>query len=675
MDRLPRSTKVMVLGIDGMDPELTRQHMSEGIMPNLEKFLARGAAREDLHMLGSHPTITPPMWTTLATGAHPYCHGITDFWRQNPVKLDTYGYALNSELCQAEPLWNVTAEAGLRTLVFHWPGSSWPPTSENPNLMVVDGTQPEGVNMGTGQVEGEYLAVCSTQLKTTTFKMGVGQSDMMCVITDLEEADSASFDKGEFMHFMATAPEISRIHIPSPEEADKMNMGAQVFDLSLSPIKEPNGWEKLPTKALETTILFSKGLISRPALLLTNDRGEYDRIALYKNKKAAEPIVTLIKGVFCQDVIDEAIKNEQRYTVNRNMKLVEMEPDGSKLRIWISAATNIADDKVWWPSSLFHEVSAQVGYPQPVSNTGSEDKMLITCMQENWDATIKWYADALNYLIEAKDLNVIFTHMHSVDAQEHMFLNCCKENGPGKLSYDEYMHFLRNVNRQADAYIGRFLPLLDQGWTILLVSDHGLTVNTIESQPLSGTSIDGGLMVEWGFTALEKDENGKPLPKIDWSQTKAIQTRMNEIYINVKGKYPTGIVEPEDQWQVEEEIMTKLYGLRSQKSGHRVISVAVRNKDAYIFGLGGPECGDIVFFTADDYTIDHGDGLSTAIGASHTSQSPIFAAAGQGIKKGYKTNRVIREVDVAPTVAALLGVRMPNECEGAPVYQILDEIF
>lgn len=76
--------KIMVLGIDGMDPELTRYHLSQGLMPNLQAFLERGSAREDLHLLGSHPTITPPMWTTLACGCHPYVHGITDFWRQHP---------------------------------------------------------------------------------------------------------------------------------------------------------------------------------------------------------------------------------------------------------------------------------------------------------------------------------------------------------------------------------------------------------------------------------------------------------------------------------------------------------------------------------------------------------------------------------------------------------------
>ena len=51
----------------------------------------------------------------------------------------------------------------------------------------------------------------------------------------------------------------------------------------------------------------------------------------------------------------------------------------------------------------------------------------------------------------------------------------------------------------------------------------------------------------------------------------------------------------------------------------------------------------------------------------------IFVAAGPGIKAGYTTDRVIRQVDFAPTVAVLGGVRMPAQCEGAPVYQIFDK--
>ena len=63
------SEKILVLGIDGMDPRVTQKFLAEGKMPNLQKFVTLGAQREDLAMLGAHPTLTPPMWTTLATGA------------------------------------------------------------------------------------------------------------------------------------------------------------------------------------------------------------------------------------------------------------------------------------------------------------------------------------------------------------------------------------------------------------------------------------------------------------------------------------------------------------------------------------------------------------------------------------------------------------------------------
>ncbi len=125
---------------------------------------------------------------------------------------------------------------------------------------------------------------------------------------------------------------------------------------------------------------------------------------------------------------------------------------------------------------------------------------------------------------------------------------------------------------------------------------------------------------------------------------------------------------------MEGEIISKLYSLKDDQ-GRAVISLALRNKDAILLGLGGPECGDIIVFQAEQNLMDHGDSLSTFTGLNHTSVSPIFAAAGKGIKKGFKTSRYIREVDVAPTIAALLGVRMPHECEGAPAYQIFENEY
>ena len=45
----------------------------------------------------------------------------------------------------------------------------------------------------------------------------------------------------------------------------------------------------------------------------------------------------------------------------------------------------------------------------------------------------------------------------------------------------------------------------------------------------------------------------------------------------------------------------------------------------------------------------------------------------KGIKEGFEMKLFPREVDVTPTAAVLLGVRIPAECEGSPAYTILSE--
>ena len=97
--RKPMAQKLLLLGLDGMDPRLTRKYVDEGKMPNTAEYIRRGAARHDLVMLGGHPTITPPMWTTLATGAYSNVHGITGFTRVGS-DIDRVSYNFDSRLCK-----------------------------------------------------------------------------------------------------------------------------------------------------------------------------------------------------------------------------------------------------------------------------------------------------------------------------------------------------------------------------------------------------------------------------------------------------------------------------------------------------------------------------------------------------------------------------------------------
>lgn len=676
MERKALTDKIFCIGIDGMDPRLTRKYVDEGKLPNVKKLIERGACRHDLAMVGAMPTVTPPMWTTLATGAYPNTHGITCFFRATE-EPDEIAYNFDSRLCKAEQLWNVFAEAGKKTLVWHWPGSSWPPSSDSPNLWVVDGTSPGSVAMSAGQVETEFILGASIAVKEATFLPKAASNAVApCVVTDLDanKLEEKNDDAQTVGLQEATTGNNMKVYVLSNADGQGGSPDIPV-DVQQSPISDAHGWANAPEAAKEFVILFGGGLLRRPALILKNEDGIYDRIAVYRNKKAEEPIVIIRNGEFKREVVDEGIKGEKKYICNRNMKVLHIKEDGSEVKMWISAAMDMHLDAVWHPKSLFKVVTENVGYPTPTTMMGLQNEELINiCMLENWYASADWQSAALNYLIENEDVEVIFSHFHAIDLQMHMIVRYMSDKGHNILSPEKFQKFAEDVYVQADYYIGKFMHLLDEGWTLALMSDHGQVCPSNDA-PLIGdiVGVNIRVMQELGLTALKKDANGREMRDIDWEHTYAVASRANHIYLNLKDRYDHGIIAPEDQYEWEEEIMTRLYGYKDKKTGKRIVALALRNKDAVLFGLGGPECGDIIYFNAEGYNYDHGESLGTCWGDADTSVSPIFIAAGKGVKEGFETERVIREVDFAPTIAVLGGVRMPAQCEGAPVYQIFTE--
>lgn len=683
MKRTALTHKLLVLGVDGMDPKISKKFLAEGKMPNLKKFIERGAAREDLRQLGSIPTITPPCWTTLATGAYPGTHGITCYWRQSPDSLDAVVYNMDSRNCTAEQIWNITSEAGMKTLVWHWPGSSWPPTSHSENLSVVDGTQPGSVNMGVAQLDWEKVIIASPEIKEVRYAPRVEQqAGVGCIITDLEgtidgDGDAADDELME-LWWGDTARQGGEIRTFIMEDEDtEVVIGSKVaYDIVNSPLKDATGWANAPEGAKEFTIITSSGVMRRPALILKNEAGEYDRVAVYKNKKAEVPIVTLEKGKMVTGIIDDVTKKEVTKPGCRSMKVLELDPAGDKVRVWISNALDISNDQLWHQKSLYKDVIENIGQVPPVSLIGGEnDELVREVFTPSWDIYCKWQADSMNYCIKEKGYDVVFSHLHNIDCAGHQLWHLGKTL-PAWAHTDEkvYQEFIEKFYVQTDNYLGEFMHLLDEDWTVLLVSDHGLIVGE-NVPPIIGEygGLNTKVMEELGYTVLKKDENGNSLREVDWEKTRAVQIRSNYIYINLKGRDKYGIVDPKDQYDLEEQIISDLYNYRDATTGKRIIGICLRNKDAVLIGANGPECGDIFFSVEEQYNRLHGDGLSTSEGYFDSSVSPIFVAAGSGIKAGFTTERMIRQVDVAPSVAVLLGLRYPAQCEGAPIYQIFSE--
>lgn len=676
--------KVIVLGIDGMDPKFTKKLLIEGKLPNVEKMLAVGAAREDLFMLGGQPTITPPMWTTLSTGAYPMTHGITCYWNTDGDNIGKFRRNFNSAQVKAEQIWQVTAEAGKKTLVWTWP-CSWPPVADDPNLDIVGGMGPMGPNNSDGHVDEEHLTYADevytevSNLAQIELKGGAG-----CIVTDdmkgntTSDADDDDDEPDDFLSTIFSAEVVTAWTCFDHMEGEEAGEFENAITRYTSPIREAKNWgHEVAAEAKEFQIIAANGLVQYPTLLLQNAKGQYDHIEVYLSKKDQKPLVTIKEGEFYPIVETTLPKGEAKVKTARYFTIVKMDPAGKSIAVAVGPALDIeSDDKtnLWHPKALYQQVVDIAGYePCTISIGGNYPELVSRRILPVWEAFQKWQAKALLGLIEQNGYEAIFTHNHSCDHVGHACWRWAKSRE--KYGYNDetiYQGFLEEIYRQTVDYIGQFLPLLDKGWAIIVTSDHGLLCSEEDDLPFLGEGfmMNVGVMRQLGYTVMKKDENGNDTHKIDWSKTTAVAPRGNHIYLNLKGRNPKGIVDPADQYELERKIIDDLYNYRM--NGKRIVNIALRNKDAVLLGMSGKECGDILYWLEEGFNRLHGDSLSTTEGYFETSVSPIFFAAGAGLKKGHYTERMIREVDVAPTVAAIMDLRMPHECEGAPVYQILE---
>ncbi len=96
-------------------------------------------------------------------------------------------------------------------------------------------------------------------------------------------------------------------------------------------------------------------------------------------------------------------------------------------------------------------------------------------------------------------------------------------------------------------------------------------------------------MREFGYTVLKKDENGNDLPEVDWSKSPQCRPAPT-VSISTSKAATYGIVDPADKYELEEQIITDLYSYKDKKTGKRIVSVALHNKDAVLLGMGGTVC-------------------------------------------------------------------------------------
>lgn len=144
--------RVFLLGIDGLDPDVLKALVDQGLMPNFKRFMDAGS----FHPFQiPNPAQSPVVWSSLATGKNPGQHGVFDFIGRDAESYlprlalnahkghDEYTYPIRSQAW-----WDVTSRHKVPTTVIRWP-MTFPP--KNVTGRVLPGLGVPDVKGGLGR--------------------------------------------------------------------------------------------------------------------------------------------------------------------------------------------------------------------------------------------------------------------------------------------------------------------------------------------------------------------------------------------------------------------------------------------------------------------------------------------------------------------------------------------
>jgi len=123
--------RVLLIGWDAADWKVIDRLMEEGKMPNIAGLVERGVMG---NLATLYPSLSPTLWTSIATGKRPYKHGIWGFTEPDPTTGMIRPVTNLSRKTRA--IWNILQTQGLKSNVIGW----WPSHPAEPisGVMVSD---------------------------------------------------------------------------------------------------------------------------------------------------------------------------------------------------------------------------------------------------------------------------------------------------------------------------------------------------------------------------------------------------------------------------------------------------------------------------------------------------------------------------------------------------------
>lgn len=675
----PTADKLIFFAADGMRQDMVENYSSQGLLPNMAAMLKSGASSGENGILTQAPTNTGAGWYTLATGAWPAVTGSTNnTFHANGASFSSRKAAFDAGVLQAESIAQAAERGGKRVAQIEWSG-------------------------------GRNAAIEGPTVDYRLFLSGRG------VATNyIDPADIPSFVASfglQFDHpagYAGQAPYAPAL--PSPA------VGWTNIPLSFSPAMEMHlrvldyGTDKYGLEAL----LYDS----------TDDaQVNYDRVLFSPTKNGAAAVADLAKGEWADVKVSIIGGSYAGLTAGFLVKVEEMTADLSHVRLFHTSVARAIASWPGWPGEAgftgdFAEYIAQkfpsstsADYAILESGIVSEDTYVEQGLY--WE---KLYQPLIEYILTLYQPDLVLAGYPTTDEFSHQFLGLITPylpNGDPNPAYDDVQvngtpdglvakreGYIKRSYQGADATLGLVQSLMPKFTATIASSDHGFAPQFL--------AIDASkVLVDLGLLALPQTSNCRPAVGETIGKAKACWAGGTvQIYLNLAGRDPAGggytqvtateapavigaiidafekLSDPNDWtrdgmpegWKVIDRVYTKEEARYIPNGTNSTADMAHPTRT-----------GDVVAFAFPPYQFDaatpgtlvalsaffgqHGYTPDVQLPEASVNVRSAFLASGYQIDKGEYYG--IKSIDLAPTIAYLLKVPMPQQSQG----RVLTEIF
>jgi predicted AlkP superfamily phosphohydrolase/phosphomutase len=536
--------KVIIIGIDGMDPGLSEQLMAAGSLPNLSSLRQAGGYSP----LGtSIPPQSPVAWANFINGAGPGSHGIFDFIHRDPAR-QCYPFFAAAETVAGQ---GYLLLGGHKVQLNFWPFNHKPAETvlRREGIPFWDYLDKTGIESMFYNLPSNYPA-SESKYGNHRCLSGMGTPDLLGTY-------------GTYQHFAEDGPVRTR-----DEGGGKRSMLFFENETAQAHLTGPVNTLLKEPKATTIDFQVHRDKAAGAAVIeiqnhkLVLKEGQWSRW-VQLNFEMSMPAVMPNKNIsgICRFYVQEIEPNFRLYVTPVNT-------DPSEAAIKLTEPEDFIGD-ISKELDLFYTTGFQEDHKALSNGVFTDDEFAAqaeTVLQER--------LRLMEYAFSNYTDGLLFFYFSSADLQSHMFWWQGNDKHPIRSMENakKYFEHIQNLYVRLDLVVGDIIKRYGQEALIIVMSDHGFA-NFKRQFNLNSWLRDNGYIQARGA--------GSILGDINWSETRAYGLGINGLYLNLAGRERDGIVK--DGAQREEllqELQSKLEAVTDEDGG-RVIHKVHRSDKAY----------------------------------------------------------------------------------------------